>query len=181
MVASQDHWTKSDTATSRHQEEKSRPKEVLKRQDQLGHAGKRKHFDASEWKKKRSNFTKCGKPNKQLSRYNQTVTVGIWFVHVFFAPGRESYSLAAEDCLAFILQTGVDDKAWRSQFSLHGPQPTQNLGATLQECFQYTACQSKTCSSGPTGHENLSNYQPGTADRPSLQVELLSSTEQRTA
>ena len=50
------------------QEERSRPKVVLKRQDQLGEARKRKHFDASEWKKKRSNCTKCGKPNKQLSR-----------------------------------------------------------------------------------------------------------------
>ena len=45
----------------------------LKRQDQLGQAGKRKHFDESEWKKKCSNFTKCGKPNEQLSRYNQTL------------------------------------------------------------------------------------------------------------
>lgn len=45
----------------------------LKRQDQLGQAGKRKHFDGSEWKKKCSNFTKCGKPNEQLSRYNQTL------------------------------------------------------------------------------------------------------------
>ena len=71
-VASRDRWTKSDTATPRHQEQ-SRPKEVLKRQDQLGQAGKRKHFDGSEWKKKCSNFTKCGKPNEQLSRYNQTL------------------------------------------------------------------------------------------------------------
>ena len=89
-VASRDRWTKSDTATPRHQEQ-SRPKEVLKRQDQLGH-GKRKHFDESEWKKKCSNFTKCGKPNEQLSRYNQTVTVGKWFGNVFSTLERESYS-----------------------------------------------------------------------------------------
>ena len=90
-VASGDRWTKSDTATPRHQEQ-SRPKEVLKRQDQLGQAGKRKHFDGSEWKKKCSNFTKCGKPNEQLSRYNQTVTVGKWFGNVFSTLERESYS-----------------------------------------------------------------------------------------
>ena len=64
----------------------------LKRQDQLGQAGKRKHFDGSEWKKKCRNFTMCGKPNEQLSRYNQAVTVGKWFGNVFSKLERESYS-----------------------------------------------------------------------------------------
>ena len=128
----------------------------LKRQDQLGQAGKRKHFDESEWKKKCSKFTKCGKPNEQLSRYNQTLL------------------------LAFILQTseGLEvsfQLACRSQLRnwvLH----CRHVFTTLPVLFQ-----SKTCLSGPTGHENLSNYSPGTADRPSLQVELASIRKQRTA
>ena len=150
-VASRDRWTKSDTATPRHQEQ-SRPKEVLKRQDQLGH-GKRKHFDESEWKKKCSNFTKCGKPNEQLSRYNQTLL------------------------LAFILQTseGLEvsfQRACRSQL---------RIGCYIAGMNTTLLFQCKPCSSGPTGHENLSNYSPGTADRPSLQVELASISKQRTA
>ena len=61
------------------------------------------------------------------------------------------------------------------------PQPTQNWVLHCRHVFTTLLFQSKTCLSGPTGHENLSNYSPGTADRPSLQVELASISKQRTA